>query len=116
MHELLQHFPDAKVVLQYPIWYSPNTHNGSRYLQEGLSRLETYYPQLDELVKKFAISDPNHVYSGSKSGVEIFRKKKEELLIAENGNSGIFYLHPNENGSKELAKIWVEGIKTAIGK
>ncbi len=39
--ELLQKFPAAKFVLQYPIWYSPNTHKGARDLQEGLTRLES---------------------------------------------------------------------------
>ncbi|ULQ54658.1 GDSL-type esterase/lipase family protein [Flavihumibacter fluvii] len=111
---LLQKFPAARVVLQYPIWYSPNTHNGARYLQEGLSRLQSYYPQLDDLVKEFAASYPHHVYAGSKSGFDKFRKRKEELFIAENGNSGTFYLHPNEKGSEELAKIWVKGIENAI--
>jgi lysophospholipase L1-like esterase len=112
--ELLSRYPKAMVVLQYPIWYSPNTHNGARYLQEGLSRLESYYPKLDELVKEYAVSHPKQVYGGSVSGFNYFRKNKESLLIAEKGNSGTFYLHPNEKGSKELAKIWVKGIKAAI--
>jgi len=114
IRELIQRFPNAKVVLQYPIWYSPNTHNGARYLQEGLSRLESYYPQLDTLVKEFGVTYPHHVIGGSKTGLTHFKEKKEELLIAENGNSGTFYLHPNEKGSKELAKIWVKGIENAI--
>lgn len=114
IRDLLQRFPNARIVLQYPIWYSPNTHNGARYLQEGLSRLESYYPQLDTLVKEFGITHPHQVFGGSKTGLTYFKEKKEELLIAENGNSGIFYLHPNEKGSWQLAKIWVKGIENAI--
>lgn len=114
IQNLLQRFPKARVVLQYPIWYSPNTHNGARYLQEGLSRLESYYPQLDMLVKEFSLTHPHQVFGGSKSGLTYFKEKKEELLIAENGNSGTFYLHPNEKGSSELAKIWVMGIENAL--
>ena len=29
--KLLAEFPDAKFVLNHPIWYSPNTHNGADY-------------------------------------------------------------------------------------
>lgn len=111
---LLHEFPQAKIIIQYPIWYSPNTHNGARYLQEGLDRLESYYPQLDELVREYNSAYPQRVYAGSKSGFDYFRKKKEALLIPEKGNSGTFYLHPNEKGSEELAKIWVKGIEKAI--
>src|SRR5665213_2767099 len=32
--QLLKHFPKAKVIIQRPIWYSPNTYNGARYLQD----------------------------------------------------------------------------------
>jgi lysophospholipase L1-like esterase len=47
---LLFDFPNCKVILQLPLWYSPNTYNSSRYLQEGLTRLQTYFPQIDKLV------------------------------------------------------------------
>lgn len=114
--ELLQKFPAAKFVLQYPIWYSPNTHNGARYLQEGLTRLESYYPQLDALVKEYAGAHPNQFFGGSKKGFSYFKRNKETLLIPEKGNSGTFYLHPNEKGSAELGRIWAIGINEAIRK
>lgn len=114
INELLRKFPAAKFVLQYPIWYSPNTHNGARYLQQGLSRLESYYPQLDTLALEYAASHPKQVIAGSKKGFDLFMQKKEILLIPEKGNSGIFYLHPNEKGSEELAKIWATGLSEAV--
>lgn len=36
-------FPEAKVVLHYPIWYSPNTYNSAMYLKEGLKRLANLF-------------------------------------------------------------------------
>jgi lysophospholipase L1-like esterase len=111
---LFAKFPNARVVLQYPIWYSENTHNSSRYLKEGLNRLQSYYPQINQLVKELAGTHPGKVFAGSAEGMTIFKEKKLSLLIAEKGNSGIFYLHPNEKGSAELAKIWVKGLAKAI--
>src|ERR1700744_2977974 len=61
--KLLKHFPNAKVIIQRPIWYSPNTYNGARYLQEGLTRLQSYFPQIDKLVTEYAVSNPNHVFA-----------------------------------------------------
>jgi lysophospholipase L1-like esterase len=111
---LFSKFPNARVVLQYPIWYSENTHNGSRYLKEGLNRLQSYYPQLNQLVKELSGMYAGKVFAGSTAGMTIFKEKKLSLLIAEKGNSGIFYLHPNEKGSEVLGKIWIEGIAKAI--
>jgi hypothetical protein len=31
-------------------------------------------------------------------------------MKAETGQQGIFYLHPNEEGSKELARFWAAAI------
>jgi lysophospholipase L1-like esterase len=58
--KLLGDFPKAIIILQHPIWYSPNTQNGSRYLQEGLSRLQSYVPKLDSLAQGYAAASPNH--------------------------------------------------------
>ena len=32
----------------------------------------------------------------------------------ENGQKGIFYLHPNEKGSKELGHFWGEAISKIV--
>lgn len=111
---LLKEFPDAKFVLQYPLWYSPNTHNNSGYLKEGLQRLESYFPQLDALVEEYELSNPNQVFAGDKSGFRYFRKRFQKLFIPETGKRGVFYLHPNAEGAEKLAQIWTKGILKAV--
>lgn len=106
--ELLNRYPKATVVIQYPIWYSPNTYNGARYMQKGLNRLQTY-PAMIDLLAKHYLQLNKHVFSGSKRGFDFF-KENYKLFTAENGNAGIFYLHPNKEGAVELGKIWAEGI------
>ncbi len=108
--ELLQQFPDAKIVLQQPIWYSPNTYNGAKYLAEGLARLESYVPELKSLVKSYAEMNKNHVFMGDDLGFEYFRKNYLTDCVAEKGQQGTFYLHPNEKGSAVLAEFWAKAI------
>jgi len=111
---LLNKFPNAKFVLQYPLWYSTNTQNNAAYLQEGLNRLESYFPKIDNLVKKYKKIAPGHVFAGDKSGFEFFKKNHSTFFKPEQGKKGTFYLHPNAEGSKELARIWSKGILKAI--
>lgn len=49
--ELLALYPDSRIVLHRPIWYSPNTYNGAMYLKEGLNRLERYFAEINQLVE-----------------------------------------------------------------
>lgn len=116
MEALWKQFPDAKFVLQYPTWYSPNTHNGATYLAEGLQRLGSYFPRIDSIVREYKTSHPNQVYAGDRSGFAIFKKGYKTLLKPEPGKDGVFYLHPNAEGSKELAKIWERGILKAVSQ
>lgn len=113
--ELLLRYPKAKVVLQYPIWYSPTTYNGARYMQKGLNRLKSYIPQIDKLVEHYAQARKQQVFGGSKKGWDFF-KENYKLYTTEQGNAGLFYLHPNKEGAMELAKIWSEGILNIVGK
>ncbi len=108
--ELLQQFPDAKIVLHQPIWYSPNTYNGAKYLAEGLARLESYVPELKSLVKSYAETNKKHVFMGDDLGFEYFRKNYLTDCVAEKGQQGTFYLHPNEKGSAVLAEFWAKAI------
>jgi len=116
MEALRKQFPDAKFVLQYPTWYSPNTHNGATYLNEGLQRLESYFPRIDSIVREYKMSHPNQVFAGDRSGFAIFKKGYKTFLKPEQGKDGVFYLHPNAEGSKELAKIWEKGILKAVSQ
>ncbi len=111
---LLKDYPGSKIVIQHPIWYSPNTYNGAMYLQEGLDRLQSYFPQIDHLVAHYAVKNKNHVFSGDSDAFDYFRAHSLASLQAERGNKGIFYLHPNENGAKVLGEFWAKAIARAI--
>lgn len=107
---LIEKCPTCKIILNYPIWYSPNTHNSAKYLQEGLDRLRSYYPYIDEVVASY-----KQVYAGNQYVWEYFEDNKV-LFTAENGNSGTFYLHPNALGAQHLAEVWTNSILDVLKK
>ena len=111
---LLQHFSDSKFVIQKPIWYSPNTYNGSMYLQEGLSRLQSYFPQIDQLVSEYKKVNAGHVFTTDTKAFDYFSKHYSTDLIPEQGHEGIFYLHPNSKGDVILGQFWGEAIYKVI--
>ena len=106
--KLISEVPDCKIILNYPIWYSPSTYNGAKYLQEGLDRLHSYYPVLDAIAEEY-----EQVYAGSKGVWEYF-ENNFALFTRESGNAGYFYLHPNVNGAKRLAEIWARSLLQLI--
>ena len=108
INKLIEEIPDCKILLNYPIWYSPNTHNGAQYLQEGLDRLRGYYPILDAIVEEY-----DQVFAGNRGVWEYFEDNKV-LFTKEAGNSGDFFLHPNVNGAKRLAEIWANSLLELI--
>jgi len=112
--ELLQQFPNSKVVIQQPIWYSPNTYNRSKYLAEGLARLQSYFPELESLVNSYSATNKNQVFIGDQTGFNYFRKNYLTDLVAEEGQQGTFYLHPNPKGAAKLAEFWAESIYKAL--
>lgn len=105
-------YPYAKIILQNPTWYSPNTYNSAMYLQEGLDRLKTYPGAIKKLAKK----NKGFVYVGDKDGFNIFRKNYKKYLVPQEGNAGVFYLHPNPEGAKVLGELWGKNLKNHIGK
>lgn len=109
IEQLLHDFPECKIIINRPVWYSPNTYNSSQYLQEGLTRLQSYFPQIDSLVKTFDISNPRHVFKGDTAAFRYF-KKHPAYLTPESGHAGTFYLHPNKEGAKKLAEFWSNAI------
>jgi lysophospholipase L1-like esterase len=113
---LLFDFPNCKVILQLPLWYSPNTYNSSRYLQEGLTRLQTYFPQIDKLVTEYAESHPKQVFGANKKAFDYFRKNYLSDLKPEQGRQGIFYLHPNKAGAEALGNFWGRSIYKMISR
>lgn len=108
--QLLTDFPDSRVVVHQPIWYSPNTYNGSIYLQRGLDRLQTYFPEIGDLVKEYGRTKPGQVIVGDKQGFGYFKQHAAAELQAEEGWQGVFYLHPNKVGAESLGKLWGKGI------
>jgi len=108
--ELLIRFPEAKILIQQPIYYTPNTENGAKYLEEGLARLQTYFPVLKSLVKSYSKTQAGKVFLGDQRSFTYFKNKYKTLLTPENGKQGVFYLHPNKQGAFKLGEIWGESI------
>lgn len=104
-------YPGSYFVLHRPLWYSPNTHNAATYLEEGLNRLQTYTPILDALAKEEA-----YILTGDRDGYSLFKRKASECFVAENGNSGMFYLHPNATGARILGELWAKNISRHLKK
>ena len=105
---LIEAVPTCKILLNYPIWYSPSTYNGAMYLQEGLDRLHSYYPILDTIVEEY-----DQVYAGNRGVWEYF-ENNFALFTRERGNAGYFYLHPNLTGANRLAEIWTRSLLELI--
>ena len=101
-------YPEAVFIVNYPIWYSPNTHNGAVYLEGGLNRLKSYHPVIDQVVTELQ-GQGLQVWTGSKDAFGFF-EDKPEYFLAENGYDGIFYLHPNDKGAEQLGKFWAQSI------
>lgn len=111
--KLLADYPQCKVVINHPVWYSPNTYNGAQYLQEGLNRLQSYFPVIQKLVSSYA---GNQVFLGDTAAFDYFRQNYVTRFQQENGHQGIFYLHPNPVGAVDLGTFWGEAIYAVIGK
>lgn len=114
IEQLLADFPGCKIVLQHPIWYSPNTYNGTAYLQEGLTRLQTYIPVIDDLVDTYKATNPNQLYVGDTKAFNYFKKNSLTDFQAEKGQQGIFYLHPNQKGAAALGEFWGKAIAKVL--
>ena len=111
---LLALYPSAKIVLHRPIWYSPNTYNRSEYLQAGLDRLTAYYPALRALVQDYEKRFPGQVFLGDTLGYTVFRDEAEALFQPEQGQAGVFRLHPNREGAVRLGELWGAAIRRAL--
>lgn len=114
--ELLARYPGCRVVVQYPIWYSPTTYNGAMYLKAGLERLQSYMPEVDRLVETYDASHKGRVFAGSPDGFDFFKDNYADYFTEEQGRAGVFYLHPNKEGASRLAEIWCDGLLKALGR
>ncbi|MDR3228720.1 MAG: GDSL-type esterase/lipase family protein [Puniceicoccales bacterium] len=110
INALAKRFPNSVFVLHNPLWYSPSTHNGARYLQEGLTRLESYAPKLRELADARTASHTGKVFLGDTEAFGFFKANAAENFVHEKGRSGQFYLHPNRVGAAKLGEFWAKAI------
>lgn len=108
--ELLSMYPKARFILHRPVWYSPNTYNGAMYLREGLQRLESYFPQLQTLIRQCDMQYPNQVYLGDTEAFDYIKSNYQTDVTAEEGNAGTFYLHPNRKGAERVGEFWGKAI------
>jgi lysophospholipase L1-like esterase len=113
---LLKEFPGSIVIFQHPVWYSPNTYNGAKYLAEGLERLQNYMPQIDQLVEDYTATYPKRVFVGDTKAFDYFKKHSLTDLQPEQGRQGTFYLHPNQQGAAALGNFWGEAINKVLKK
>ncbi|WP_138991009.1 GDSL-type esterase/lipase family protein [Larkinella sp. C7] len=111
---LLKANPGCKLVIHHPIWYSPTTYNRSKYLQEGLDRLQTYFPEIDGLVADYVKTHPGQVRVGDTQGFNYFKTHYLTDFQHENGQQGTFFLHPNAKGAATLGLFWGEAIRKAV--
>ena len=112
--KLLALYPKCKIVLHRPVWYSPNTYNGAKYLEEGLNRLQSYYPELQALVLDYSKHFPGQVFMGDTDGFDYFKTHYKNELFPEKGNAGTCYLLPNRIGASALGELWGKAILGAI--
>ncbi len=107
---LARRYPRAHFVLHHPLWYSANTYNGARYLQEGQDRLRSYIPGIDSLIDAYRSQGRNYLHRGATRGWRLFEREAAALFTPETGLAGTFYLHPNKEGAERLARLWEEKI------
>ena len=116
INELLKRYPSSRVVINHPLWYSPNTQNNSTYLAEGLARLQTYIPEIAALAKNYGTTNPGHVFVGDTKAFNYFKNNYTDAFKHEQGRQGIFYLHPNQKGAARLGELWGKAIYKVLYK
>ena len=107
---LLKLWPEAHVVLNKPIWYTPDyvTKNGSVASKQSLKLLDAYYDKFPQVVKN---SKPGHVHIGDSEAYAHFKKHYKTDVFEEKDSRGrCYWLHPNEQGAKKLAEYWGKAI------
>ncbi len=109
---LLQRYPDAKVFLHRPIYFSVPfvTKNLSEQSVSAPKLQKRYFKSLKKICAELGDKYPGHIFIGDSKAYSYFKKNHETLFFKENGTGCTFYLHPNEEGAKELAGFWGRAI------
>jgi lysophospholipase L1-like esterase len=111
---LLTLWPDAHVVLNKPIWYYPDyqTKGGSIASKKSLKLLDTYY---DCFAKIVARCKAGQVHIGDHEAYGYFKKHyKSDVFEEKDARGKSYWLHPNEQGAKQLAAYWGKAILPVI--
>ena len=111
---LLTLWPDAHVVLNKPIWYYPDyqTKGGSIASKKSLKLLDTYY---DCFAKIVARCKAGQVHIGDHEAYGYFKSHyKSDVFEEKDARGKSYWLHPNEQGAKQLAAYWGKTILPVI--
>jgi lysophospholipase L1-like esterase len=107
---LLTLWPDAHVVLNKPIWYTPDyvTKNGSVASKKSQQLIHEYHRCFAEVVAR---CKAGHVHVGDAEAYDYFKKNWRTDIIEEKDARGhSYWLHPNPQGAKRLAEFWGKAI------
>ncbi len=107
---LLRLWPEAHVVLNKPIWYTPDyvTKNGSVASKKSLKLLGKYEKQFSKVVRR---CKAGQVHIGDSEAYNYFKQHWKTDINEEKDSRGkSYWLHPNEQGAQQLAQFWGKAI------
>jgi lysophospholipase L1-like esterase len=107
---ILGAYPKAVIIVHYPIWHSAKTPGDIACL----TRLQSYFPEINQLVSNNSTLHPGRVFRGDTHAYDHFEKNHATELTAETGPNGIGYCHPNSAGAITLGKYWADAIAAAL--
>lgn len=111
---LLALWPDAHVVLNKPIWYTPDyvTKNKSVATPQSLELLDAYFKTFPQVMSR---CKPGHVHIGDNDAYRYFEKHWQTDIIEEkDSRNQSYWLHPNEQGAAKLAEFWGKAILPVV--
>ena len=111
---LLQLWPEAHVVLNKPIWYTPDyvTKNGSVASKKSLKLLRKYEKQFTKVVRR---CKAGQVHIGDSEAYNYFRQHwRTDINEEKDARGKSYWLHPNEQGAQRLAEFWGKAILEVI--
>ena len=88
----------------------------TRNMMRIIDELLTLYPTCKVVVHRPIWYSPNtyKVFLGDTEAFGFFREN-EAKFQHEQGNAGIFFLHPNKEGAKDLGEFWGKAIYNLLG-
>ena len=111
---LLTLWPDAHVVLNKPIWYTPDyvTPGGSIGSKQSQKLIGVYADRFGDVVSR---CKAGHVHLGDKDAYGYFKKNwKTDINEEKDARGKSYWLHPNEQGASKLAEYWGKAILPVI--